>query len=769
MEPALAAGPAHGLCVEFLGLPGAGKSTVAHAVSEQLRARGVRVTEPRRTNGRRGSTVGRLGVKLWYVIQGTLRAPRHTLFWLRLLVESRQARRGDWWGTALNWFYLLGIMRRRGGGPGVQVLDQGIFQALWSVGYAAQQRGVLSSQLVPQLRAALPPRIVVVLVAAGAATATERLRRRDGKSRLERDLAKGSLDSRLATAVTVLNQVEGVAVELAREQRIVLQRLSNDQDDTLPAGSAALADAIIELLAPPRPAVAPPATAPAPTPGPVSRTDRALGGWLWMTLGAAVQGVVMLGVLAVLARLLSPHDFGSVASGLLIINLSAILTQSLVSAAVVQHPKLETAHIRTAFAVAVFGSLLLCAALWWLAPVIAHDLRAESLTPIVRALAWLLPVQAVGSVAEALLRRELQFPVVARIRMVSYTIGYGIVGLAVAMSGGGLWALVAANASQLSVYTILLLRAKRHSLRMAIHGYALRELLSFSGAFMLGSIGNYGAVNGDYLVVVKALGVAALGLYERAYDLMAKPAAFVGQVLDYVLFPVMSQIQHERDRVATAYRRCVAAVALACLPLTGLVLILAPEIVRVVLGPRWDEVTIPFRILAVGTLFRTSYKVSDSLTRALGAVYRRAWRQWTYAACVIGGGSVGQHWGLVGVATAVLIALLANFLLTAHLGTRLVAMPWRDYLAAHGAGIKASIIVAVPALIAATVARTVLHAPPIGVLGITVGGVLLVTVPLFVISPITLVGSDGRWLLERTKRLLRGRGGPGAPQARRAA
>ena len=645
-------------------------------------------------------------------------------------------------------------------------LDQGVFQALWSVGYAAQQRGVLSSQLVPQLRATLPPRTVVVLVATDAATATKRLRRREGKSRLERDLARGNLDSRLATALAVLDQVEGVAVALAREQRIVLQRVPNDVDGALPATAAALADGLVELLAPEPPAAA---LTPAPAPAPVSRTDRALGGWLWMTLGAVVQGAVMLSVLAILARLLSPHDFGAVASGLLIINLSAILTQSLVSAAVVQHPKLEVAHIRTALAVAVIGSLLLCATLWWLAPLIAHNLRSDSLMPIVRALAWFLPVQAVGSVAEALLRRELQFPVVARLRMVSYTIGYGIVGIGVAVSGGGLWALVAANAAQVTVYTIQLLRAKRHSLRMAIHGYALRELLSFSGAFILGSIGNYGAVNGDYLVVVKALGVAALGLYERAYDLMAKPAAFVGQVLDYVLFPVMSQIQDQRDRVATAYRRCVAAVALACLPLTGLVLILAPEMVRVVLGPRWDDVTLPFRILAVGTLFRTSYKVSDSLTRALGAVYRRAWRQWTYAACVIGGGSVGQHWGLEGVATAVLIALLANFLLTAHLGTRLVAMSWRDYLAAHGAGLKASIIVSVPALIAATTARTVLHAPPIAVLGVTLCGVLLVTVPLFVISPITLLGSDGQWLVERATRLLRGRGGPLVSQARRAA
>src|SRR3989442_682732 len=122
---------------------------------------------------------------------------------------------------------------------------------------------------------------------------------------------------------------------------------------------------------------------------------------------------------------------------------------------------------------------------------------------------------------------------------------------------------------------------------------------------------------------------------------MAAPATLVGQVLDDVLFPAMAQIQSERQRVAVAYRRCVAGVALLTLPLSALALVLAPEIVRVLLGPRWADVTAPFRVLVLGTLFRTSYKISDSLTRALGAVYRRAWRQWSYAALVFGGGGGG--------------------------------------------------------------------------------------------------------------------------------
>src|SRR2546428_9496648 len=99
----------------------------------------------------------------------------------------------------------------------------------------------------------------------------------------------------------------------------------------------------------------------------------------------------------------------------------------------------------------------------------------------------------------------------------------------------------------------------------------------------------------------------------------------------------MAQIQAEREQVAKAYRRCVAAVALFALPLTALVLILAPDIVAVLLGSKWGEVVLPFRILAVGALFRARYKLSDSLNRAVGAGYGRAWRAWADATAAVGG------------------------------------------------------------------------------------------------------------------------------------
>ena len=505
-------------------------------------------------------------------------------------------------------------------------------------------------------------------------------------------------------------------------------------------------------------------TSPVPTPGGASavpnRVDQALSGWLWLSSGAVVQGLVTIGSLAVLARLLSPSDFGAVSAGMLVVTFCSNLSQVLVGPALIQHPRLRPDHVQTGFVIALAGGIGLFGLLWLLGPAVATELHAADLSPVLRALAAILPLQGAGAVADALLRRDMAFRSVARIRIASYAIGYGGVGITVALLGGGLWALVAANLSQAALNTTLLLRRRPHAKRIKVSRTAFRELVSFGAGLCLGKVGNYLATEGDYLVTVKWLGVVALGLYERAYQLMAMPAILVGQVLDDVLFPAIAQIQTESERVARAYRRVAAAVGLFALPLSALVLILAPDIVNVLLGPKWHDVVLPFRILAVGTLFRTSYKVSDSLTRALGAVYRRAWREWTYAAFVIGGAIIGQHWGLPGVAAAVLVALLANYLLTAHLGTALVSLRWADYFGAHAAGVRLAIVVAIPAFTLATVARSVLALHSFAVLAVTLLGTALVVIPVLLMSGHQLLGADGNWLMhEGLAFLLRTRNG----------
>jgi PST family polysaccharide transporter len=152
-----------------------------------------------------------------------------------------------------------------------------------------------------------------------------------------------------------------------------------------------------------------------------------------------------------------------------------------------------------------------------------------------------------------------------------------------------------------------------------------------------------------------------LGIYSRAYQLLAQPANLIGNVADKVLFPSMSRIQDEQERLARAYVVVNSLVAVLAVPLSVLLFVLAPEVVDILLGSNWSAVTLPLQVFAVVLLPRTAYKISGSLTRATGAVFGGAWRQWLYAAEVVAGCWVGAHWGITGVAVGASGAIVLHF------------------------------------------------------------------------------------------------------------
>ena len=268
------------------------------------------------------------------------------------------------------------------------------------------------------------------------------------------------------------------------------------------------------------------------------------------------------------------------------------------------------------------------------------------------------------------------------------------------------------------------------------------------------------------MVTGRYLGPTALGYYGRAYSLMSAPAYAIGTVLDLVLFPVMAKVQDDLRRLRVAYLRGVGLVALLVLPLSACVILLAPELIHVVLGPRWSAAILPFQVLAIGMLFRTSYKISDSIARSTGAVYRRAWRQVIYAFLVIGGSMVGQRWGIVGVAWGSLIALTINFILLASLSLDVAQIGWGDFWKVHRPALMLT-IVSFPIVYLTTAGARALHLHSVFVL--LCGGLTLFALcsTLIWCVPAVFLGEEGQWMLEALRSFvarLAGRPGERVPR-----
>jgi O-antigen/teichoic acid export membrane protein len=404
------------------------------------------------------------------------------------------------------------------------------------------------------------------------------------------------------------------------------------------------------------------------------------------------MAVLKILVLVLLTRLLSPADFGVVGAALVVIGFSLTFSQLGLGPALVQRPVLEPGHISTAFFASTGFGLLTAAIVWLIAPLLAIFFRMDHLTPIVRWLALVFPVLGLTTVAENLIQRDLRFRVLANTDVIAYGVGYGVVGVTLAILGRGVWALVAAQLTQVGVRSILLLRAAPPLLHPRPSRRWFRELLGYGAGTSAARVAFTVANQIDNFVVGRWLGAVALGLYSRAFQLMAVPTALLGDVLDRVLFPTMAQVQDDPRRLATAFLRGTAIVVLVTLPASVVAAILAPDLVAVAFGRKWVSLVPPFQVLAFGMMFRTSFRLSDSLSRATGRVYRRAWRQVVFALMVFFGALIGQRAGVTGVAIGVLIALFLNYVLMAQLALSVGQISWPRYLQVQLPAIRLTLV-----------------------------------------------------------------------------
>lgn len=468
-------------------------------------------------------------------------------------------------------------------------------------------------------------------------------------------------------------------------------------------------------------------------------------GLAWNFSGTAAQAVLQIATLAILARLVAPQQFGLLAASMIMIGFSSIFTQLGIAPAIVRHPNLDSTHVASAGALSLYIGMAFCALLATLASPVESLLNVSGIAPVLRALSLLFVVQALGAISEALLQRELKFSRLAIVEVASYLVGYGGVAVLLAWMGWGVWALVGGHVAQAVLKTGLLSIMRPHERSLRFTWNKVGELLNFGAGFTLAKLFNYAAQQGDNVVVARRLGAVSLGFYTQAYQFIVMPANLFGAVLDRVMFPAMASVQDEPVRLAEVYRQSVAACLLLTVPISIGVAVLAPELVLVLLGTKWLAVVAPLQVLALGLSFRTTYKMSDSLARAKGAVYRRAWRQGVYAAMVVLGSWIGHHWGILGVAWGVTAAILINYILMADLSLRLVPLGFPAFISAHRCVLVLFPVVALPSYVVATWLRA--HEFNVFATAIIASTTVAVTtIATIAVAPRMVLGADAiRW------------------------
>nr|WP_320025660.1 lipopolysaccharide biosynthesis protein [uncultured Acetobacterium sp.] len=409
-----------------------------------------------------------------------------------------------------------------------------------------------------------------------------------------------------------------------------------------------------------------------------SNKDKAFLGVYWMTImGLAGVGIRLL-ITMTLSRLLLPEEFGQVATIQIIISFAEIFWMMGIGSAIIQKKQINDDYIATGNTLNLLLGLIIYLTIFIFAESIARIVGSDDIF-MLRVLSVVFVIHSISGVSEALLQKEMHFKVISIINTVA-AVTNGVFAIGFALNGFGAWSLVFAQLISVMIQTILSLINKPIKFSIKIEKQSAKELINLGSGFALSKVFNNIANQGDYFVVSQTLGSTALGFYNRAYQLLLVPTNLIATVMERVLFPLLAMYQDEHEKIRYVVLNLTALIAILAFPITIISLTMGADLVQVVLGSKWEETILPFKILIASLFFRMAYKIGDALVRSLGAVYKRLWVQIFYAALVIGGAYIGKDWGIVGVAITTTIAIIINYFVMTLLIGHLVELKIRELL-----------------------------------------------------------------------------------------
>jgi len=464
--------------------------------------------------------------------------------------------------------------------------------------------------------------------------------------------------------------------------------------------------------------------------GTSSLSRRTVDAFAWGLLTESLRLVLLLAVQITLARLLPVEAFGLLAVAMLVVNFGSRLSEIGTASAIIQRSELSSRHVRAGFTLALLCGTTMTVAIWFGAPVAAVLFKVPTVTPILRLIGWVFAFDSIGSTAEALMQRRMDYRRLLFVSIVSYGVGYGILGITLSILGFGVWALAWATVAQAVMKSAMLLVLCPHPMAPYLFGRETRELLKFGIGMTLSKLATFAAQNGDYFVVARTLGLTALGLYSRAYQLMCLPIYQFSAILNAVLFPAYSSIQHDVDRLRRGYLTALSVSSIVVFPVLTVLAVAAPEVMGGVFGRQWAPAVVPLQILCAGGACYCIYNLADSLVRAKGAVYTKFLCHTIFALAVFMFARAGAAWGITGVSVGVTSAIAVVYLLMARLSLRLTACTWSLFFRAQLPAVAVSGAAGIAGLLIATALRaTGISALVIlGATALACGVVALVTV-----------------------------------------
>ncbi|MCM0083600.1 MOP flippase family protein [Geomonas sp. Red32] len=414
-------------------------------------------------------------------------------------------------------------------------------------------------------------------------------------------------------------------------------------------------------------------------------------GLTWSAMSQVARQATALLTTALLARLLSPADFGVVGMATIVVGFLAIFKDLGTASAVIQRRELSKELASSIFYLNVSFGLGMTLLLLLLAPLAAVFYREPQVTSLLRGVSITFLISSCTIVHQSFLEKDLKFNVLAKIDVCAALAG-SAVGIGSALYGCRAWSLVFQSITTTLVTTILLLIVAPFRPKRTFDLAELKSVTSYSLNLTGFNIFNYVVRNADYVLIGRYLGPQSLGYYTLAYKLMLYPLQAISTIFARVMFPVFAKLQSDDDAFRRLYVKTCQCIGLVTFPMMFGLWYLARPFIMCFFGKQWEPVVLLLEILA-------PLGMVQSVVTMVGSIYQAKGRtdvmlRWGVATGVfyIMSFIIGLNYGVVGVASCYAIAFIITVYPALAIPFRFIGLRLPDFVKSF-AGILACCVI----------------------------------------------------------------------------
>jgi len=396
-------------------------------------------------------------------------------------------------------------------------------------------------------------------------------------------------------------------------------------------------------------------------------SQRVIKGGFWVFFLRIINRGFSLVRLIILARILSPNDFGLMGIALLTMSTLETFSQTGFQQALIQKKEDIESYLNSAWTVLILRGFILFVILYFIAPYAAIFFNSLEAKPIIRVIGFSILFQAFTNIGITYFKKELEFNK-EFIYQFSGTLADFVVAISAVLILKNVWALV---------FGLLAGNAVRCFVSYLIHPYRPRlskdlgkakELFGFGKWIMGSSILVFLITQGDDIFVGKILGTTALGFYQLAYRISNMPATEITHVISQVTFPAYSKLQDNIPKLREAYLKVLQVTAFLSFPIAGLIFILAPDFTQIFLGEKWMPMVPAMMVLVWWGVIRGLVGAMSPVFLSIGKPEILTKMQFFQAVLLILLiYPLTVHWNILGTSFAVFLSALAMFFVRSNI------------------------------------------------------------------------------------------------------